>query len=372
MLEHDQVDGTSSSASCIASTGNQFCGTVAETNKDLSSAVSTGRVSSGAESNCFRSAQLSADGSTILTYNEDLRMRTYVLPVDLLAPHEQTQELKPYTTSRPKKILTSSVYPHYSLADPSTTLILAAAVDVPISLVNALDYDYKHASYPWFNQMTEEPITPQSLLFTSSGTRFVAGAKERLAVFDVERPNEEPMLSFTTRKSKRARTAYGEHETPLGGILSALSANPMNDLLAVGTTQRQVGIWAASGAGEKVTGFSIRDDTEPHVAGSGVTQLAWSSCGNYMFVAERVSDAILVYDIRQGKRLCALTGRRASTLQRMSFELVTSSDGGCDIWAGGTDGRTRIWRSVTDKTETIEPSSEFHAHQGQCRCTINP
>jgi len=363
--EQDRGDGSLLSASCIASTGQQFCGTVAETNKDFLQAVSHGRVSSGAESNCFRSAQLSADGSTILTYNEDLRMRTYVLPVDLLASHERMQELLPYTTSRPRKVLTSCLYPHYSLVDPSTTLLLAACVDIPISLVNAFDHDYKHATYPWFNQMTEEPITPHSLSFTSNGTRFVAGAKERLAVFDVQRPNEGPVLSFTTRKSKRARAAYGEHETPLGGILSALSASTENDILAVGSTERQVGMWAASGAGEKVTAFSIRDDTEPRIDGCGVMQLAWSSCGNYLVVAERMSDAILVCDVRQGKRLCALTGRRARTMQRMSFDLVTSSDGGCDVWAGGTDGRMRIWRSVANKADLVEPTVEFAAHQGE-------
>ena len=355
---------------CIASTGESFCGTVANTNLDLDFAPTHGRIPPGAESNCFRSADLSADGSTVLTLNEDQRLRSFVLPPDLLDEHDSLQCLEPQSIARPTKTLTSALYPGFSLANTGTTIALQACNDLPIRLVNILDFSYTHATYPWVNASTEAWIAPHSLLFSSDGLHFVAGTKEKLAVFDVSRDGEGPVTGTSTRKSQKSRRAWGEHETPLSGIVTALSLSRNNEVLAAGTTGREIGLYAAGGMGEKVTSFSIRDDLEAGANGAGVTQLSWSSCGNYLFVAERKSDAILIYDIRQGQRLSWLRGRKADTSQRLSFDLLQTSDSGHDIWAGGTDGKVRIWRDVTRSEDVVDPDAVFPAGIG--RSTSSP
>jgi len=350
---------------CIASTGESFCGTVANTNIDLDSAPTHGRTQPDAESNCFRSAELSADGSTVLTLNEDQRLRTFVLPPDLLDEHDNLQCLPPQSTARPTKTLTVALYPGFSLANTGTTIALQACNDLPIRLVNTLDFTYTHATYLWVNASTEAWIAPHSLLFSSDGSRFVAGAKEKLAVFDVSRDGGGPVTSFSTRKSQKSRRAWGEHETPLSGIVTALSLDRTNVVLAAGTTGREVGLFAAGGMGERITSFAVRDDREAGANGAGVTQLSWSSCGNYLFVAERKSDAILIYDIRQGRRLSWLRGRKADTLQRLSFDLLETPNAGHDIWAGGIDGKVRIWRDVTRSDEVADPDAVFPAGIGR-------
>lgn len=65
---------------CIASTGKTFCKSIAACHpegKDDNGGTHRYRVDD--ESNCFRSAQLSADGSTVVTYSEDLVYRSFIL-----------------------------------------------------------------------------------------------------------------------------------------------------------------------------------------------------------------------------------------------------------------------------------------------------
>lgn len=65
---------------CIASTGEAFCKSIAACHpegKDDNGSTRRYRVDD--ESNCFRSAQLSADGSTVVTYSEDLVYRSFIL-----------------------------------------------------------------------------------------------------------------------------------------------------------------------------------------------------------------------------------------------------------------------------------------------------
>lgn len=65
---------------CIASTGKTFRKSIAACHpekRDDNGGAHRYRVDD--ESNCFRSAQLSADGSTVVTYSEDLVYRSFIL-----------------------------------------------------------------------------------------------------------------------------------------------------------------------------------------------------------------------------------------------------------------------------------------------------
>jgi hypothetical protein len=232
-------------------------------------------------------------------------------------------------------------------------------------LTNALDLSYTHASYTWQNPLTEAYISPSSLLFIDN-TRFIAGTKDNIALFDIE-VGGGPVNEHPTRKGRKARKLYGADTAGIGGIVSSLALSGDN-ILAAGTYNRQIGLFENAGQGETVAAFDLNfnDAEDSLLRGNGVSQLAWSSCGNYLFVAERQSDALLVYDIRHtGQRLSYVTGRCALTTLKLSFDVASNPEGKIDIWAGGTDGKIRVWCDVTSREGRIEPDYALHASHGE-------
>ncbi|THZ80818.1 hypothetical protein D6C88_06425, partial [Aureobasidium pullulans] len=158
----------------------------------------------------------------------------------------------------------------------------------------------------------------------------------------------------------------------IGGIVSSLALSGDN-ILAAGTYNRQVGLFENAGQGETIAVFDLKfnDAEDSLLRGNGVSQLAWSPCGNYLFVAERQSDALLVYDIRHtGQRLSYVTGRCALTTLKLSFDVASNSEGKHDIWAGGTDGKVRVWCDVTSREGRIEPDYALHASHAAVSNTI--
>lgn len=205
---------------------------------------------------------------------------------------------------------------------------------------------------------------PHSLAFTTDGTHFVAGGMNAMAVFDLERSGEGPIEHHKTRKSVRARKMYGQTGIEISGLISTLAIEPSSRLLAAGTTNRQIALFAAEGSGENISSFdlSVEGEREDGLWGNGVNHMKWSGDGRYLFIAERQSDALLVYDIRvTGKRLGCAKGRRANTTHRLGFDLMDVPGQGVDVWAGGTDGMVRIWKDTTSKEGSIEPDIEFKA-----------
>ncbi|KAH0382438.1 hypothetical protein KCU92_g6205, partial [Aureobasidium melanogenum] len=355
---------------CVASTGDTYCCTVDEAHPgwaDQTRGLAT-RADKN-ESNCFRHALMSADGTAVVTYNEDLILRTFAVPL----AHSDTEpaQLTPYCSApSPSKLTSLALHPAFDVTNPATTLLLTTQPDLPIRLTNALDFAYIHASYTWQNPLTEAYIAPSSLLFVDNN-HFVAGAKDSLAVFDIHN-QDTPIFECPTRKGRKARKLYGADNTGIGGIVSSLALSSDN-LLAAGTYNRQVGLFDNAGQGESVAAFdlSYNDADDKLLKGNGVSQLAWSPCGNYLFVAERQSDSLLVYDIRHtGQRLSHLSGRNALTTLKLSFDFASDTNGKIDIWAGGTDGKVRIWRDITSREGRIDPDLALHASHAAVSNTI--
>lgn len=150
------------------------------------------------------------------------------------------------------------------------------------------------------------------------------------------------------------------------GIVSALSVNS-EGIVAAGTFTRDVGLYSDAGRGECISVFSLNRDTSApeYVHGSGITQTAWSPDGRYLYVAERMSDGISVFDIRvTGKRLAALRGRQAMTNQRLNIDVVSVANDH-EIWAGGTDGVVRVWENPHLAENEMYPTSQREAHTGR-------
>ncbi|KAJ5506869.1 hypothetical protein N7453_005826 [Penicillium expansum] len=302
----------------------------------------------------FKSAEWTPDGTTLLTDSADHSIRTWILPPDLLEDRP-IHQISPYSTlPSAEPTYATAIYPFYNLQDPSTTLF-------PLIL----------ASYSLVNPMTEAFITPHSMIYPSTmgGTHFLTGSDSLICLFDVSRTGAQgPVSSMPTIPSKRKQIVGGG--IGMKGIVSALALNPSGDgILAAGTFTRHVGLYSSNGSGELLGTFSVaKTNANRDIGGRGVTQLVWSPCGRYLYVVERKSDGILVYDVRvTGQLLGHLRGRKAYTNQRMKIDVVSSGpDGSHEIWAGGTDGFMRVWRSPEHCTGGKDPDWEFKVHDVQC------
>ena len=361
------INSTSLDPKCIASTGDSFSKSVLKCHAALDSIAQEHDRYNSSESNLFRGAQFSSDGTTIVTHSEDQSLRTFLLPTSLLKEIEQPHALKAYSSlPSPSPIQSYAIYPAFKLEDPSTTVVLSAAKDLPISLNNVLDYETVHATYPLTHKLTEALISPSSLQWTSSGTHFIAGSKDRISIFDASRTSADPVIFHQTAPGRLGRHLHtARSEGGCRGIVNALSVS-RDGVLAAGTLQRQVALYSNEGSGECVTSFSVA--TQPSdgdtVKGTGITQLAWSPDGTYLLIAERQGDCIQVYDVRNLlKRVSVLNDRKASTTQRLGMDVLHTA-GGYEVWAAGTDGYVRMWSHAGAKEGKQESDAAFKAHNG--------
>lgn len=309
----------------------------------------------------LRAVSVLVCAQSLLTANQHTAHR----PADLLS-EPTNHALAPYA-SLPQQVYAYAPHPLFSLSDTSSTLVLSSFRDLPLRLHNALAFDAGIvASYSQINPLTEEYILTHSLIWTSAGTHFMTGSEHQLSVFDVSRDGGGPVTRHFAGSSKyKAKNALGG----MRGIVSALDIS-CEGYLAAGTFARNVALFGDEGRGECFSCFSVagfRDEDEK-IGGSGITQVKWSPCGRYLYVAERKSDGVLVYDIRvAGKRLGWLAGRKANTNQRMGMDVIATAEGH-EVWAGGTDGKVRVWTNATDAEGEQGPGFEWQAHEGRKSC----
>ncbi|KAE9371386.1 WD40 repeat-like protein [Stipitochalara longipes BDJ] len=372
------MEQISKAPSLVASTSDTYCCSIADSRTRESRLQDVPSQEQGAnpigsmkdeerESNYFKSSQWSPDGTCLLTSAADNTIRSFILPPTLLELSSPIT-LTPYTIhTHPTSINCLTSYPLFNLSDPTTTLYLSTGVDLPIRLTNALSpVPTPISSYPLISPTTEAYYTPSSLLWSSTG-HFLAGTDCLIALFDVSRNGEGPVSRMPTIPSKRHKMKGGG--VGMRGIVSALSMQPSSEneeagMLAAGTWTRWVGLYDMGGMGGTVATWSIAEaaDKDAGIGGTGVTQTAWSPCGRYLFVVERKSQGVLVYDVRvTGKLVTWLEGREAETNQRLGID-VFGPEKGTEIWAGGTDGVVRVWEGVGMTGGAQERSWEWRAH----------
>ena len=106
--------------------------------------------------------------------------------------------------------------------------------------------------------------------------------------------------------------------------------------------------------------------------GDGVSSLKWSPCGKYLYVAERSSDVLLIYDVRNfSLSLGYCAGRKALTRQKLGFDIWNAGASPYDIeglshevWAGGTDGMIRVWRDPYMREGAVEADDVVSVDDG--------
>ncbi|KAF2084413.1 WD40 repeat-like protein, partial [Saccharata proteae CBS 121410] len=319
----------------------------------------------------FKGAQWTPDGQCLVTSAEDWVLRTFVLSPDILTPKTEDEtglipQINPWTSQqRPQLIRDFAVYPGFNLQDLNTTLVLSSTNDQPIRLGNVMDPNQStYAHYPLIWATTEEYIGPTALTFTSDGNRFITGSKNLIAAFDVSRPNEQPIMQY--------RTDLSGASVRTKGVVSSFAISSQSTL-AAGTFNRAVIIYGDEGfASEPMATFSLATklaQPNPLGSGNGVSSMAWSPCGRYLYVSERKSECVHLYDIRGlGRRLASLV-RPAETAQQTNVDVVETM-AGYEIWAGGSDGMVRMWENPSLKEGRIEADTCFEAHDGSVTSTI--
>ncbi|KIW06913.1 uncharacterized protein PV09_02582 [Verruconis gallopava] len=321
-----------------------------------------------------RTGQWSADGTCIVHVNANNSIETMVLPEDLL-DNETRHDLKPYSIyNSADPIYATALYSHFVLSDPRTTLVLCATRDTPIQLRNALDYNRGvYATYSWCDPNTEAVITPRSLVFTADATHFVAGGQAQFAVYDVNFPSSKAISVRKTSRSRYATKAFGDPRLNATAPSSHIAAVDISseDILALGTNTRHVALYANHGLGDLITSFRL---PSPRLGtacgGKGITQIRWSADGTYLFIAERQSDTIELFDVRQsGKQLSWLSGRRADVNFQLSFDVVPTLHG-LEIWGGGVDGRLRMWSNPEQQEGNVKFTQEWHVHDDPVCSTL--
>lgn len=252
----------------------------------------------------------------------------------------------------------------FDLQDPSTTLILSSQRDHPIRLNSALAVPLV-ASYPLVNPTTEAFVSPHALLFTADGSRFLAGSESLLSIFDISRPGEGPVGCLRTGRKRGTNLAVSGMS--MTGILSALAIEQRSGILAAGAFNRHVGLYDSGGQGDCVGVFCVEGtEADLQIGGSGVTQVIWSPCGRYLYIVERKSEGVMIYDIRKtGQLLGWLEGRKALTNQRLGVHMSSPSGAASqEVWAGGTDGMIRAWRNPHEGEGAQRVCFELHGHNG--------
>ncbi|KAF9696224.1 hypothetical protein EKO04_005980 [Ascochyta lentis] len=349
---------------------------------------------------CIQEAQLSPDGTCIFTSGYDRAFSVYPIGTDILES-TATRPLKPYAQFKSADpIWAFAANPLFNLQDPSSTHVLVSRRDRYITLHNAL-WDVSStnvaselpsspinihtplAAYKLINHLNEAVTAPLSLAYSPSGTHFFAGGQNSIATFDLTN-TDDPIHTIPTIPSRRNKLKGGGRG--FKGYISALSISPPTStssegLLAAGSRTRYIGIYDSLSGGEithfslpgTVDGKKLRNANLAHVMGDGVSSLKWSPCVRYLYVAERQSDVLLIYDVRNfSLALGYCAGRRALSKQKLGFDVWNAGaspyDVECvahEVWAGGTDGKVRVWKDPYTKEGAVEADEVVDIEDGE-------
>ncbi|KAK3352651.1 WD40-repeat-containing domain protein [Lasiosphaeria hispida] len=344
----------------------------------------------------FKSVQWSADGTALFTSSSANRICTFVLPETLLEPRQEPTRLKAQgTLVLGESTSAIAPCPYFALENPSTQVILTASNDHPIHLHYAFPQPLSPdssdtapnpsatqppplSSFRLIKHETEAYLPITSLIWPAPGTHFIAGTTNRIAIYDVSRPDamkSEPLLTIATIPSTR-HISKG-NGIGMRGTVSALAAQVREQgdagLVAAGTWTRHLGLYDLQRAGACVATWGVSGAAaEVGVGGRGVVQTVWSPCGRYLVVNERGASGLLVYDLRGTNKLLAhLAGRDGDTNQRLSCDVFpgTESVGGFEVWAGMKNGGVAVWDGVGNQEGAVAPSWDWKAHESSIGST---
>lgn len=177
-----------------------------------------------------------------------------------------------------------------------------------------------------------------------------------ISVFDLNR--REPLYNLRTIPSRK----HTYSTQTMKGIVSTMGISPDQGILAAGTFSSSVGLYDQEGSGDVIAIFSLAEKHENVFSQKGVTDIRWSHCGTYIYIAERKDDKISMWDVRKlfGK-VANLTGRDANTVQRLGIDSYLGEGGREVVVGGGLDGKVELWDVHMD----TNPINKWQAHNGE-------
>lgn len=343
---------------------------------------------------CIIDAELSPDGSCIFT--SDYNRLFCVYPVNQsLSTSPSTCSLEPYARFvSTEPIWAFAADPAFKFSDSSTTNVLISRRDKFITLHNALwdmsqqsvpiepttpiDISTTLASYKLINHNTEAVTAPSSLVFSPTSTHFFAGTHSAIFMFDMDNCDLPSQTFRTSRTTKLAGGGRGWK----GGI-SALINGPSSSpgIIAAGSRTRHISLYDTHSTDE-ITYIALPGSLNGHpyrcgsafdsLIGDGITSMKFSPDGTYLYVAERNTDGILIYDMRKSElALGYCVGRKALTNhQKFGFDIWSAGQGsGHEVWAGGTDGCVRVWRNAYAKEGAVQADEVIKIGDGDVPVT---
>ncbi|KAJ1953480.1 hypothetical protein IWQ62_005982 [Dispira parvispora] len=343
----------------VASTGSTYCHSVATVLNHTLPPWNRphGTRQHTSENDYFCQGHWSSDGSLLLTSSYDRCLRVFQYPETVwnsrTSPSSEIPEplgWEPFLCLRESEgIVDCQWYPLANGYDPSTWCVLTTTRDHPLHLWDVYTGQLR-ASYRTENDR-EEILNSYAVAFNLDGTKVCAGCDNHLLLFDVNRPGREcTRIPITpTRRSRQGQK----------GIISSIHFNPdKSGLYALGTFSNSVGLY---------------DSRDHHLhylkkppGGSGVTQVQFSPCGYYLYVATRTKQTIYCWDIRQTGRWIYDIDRPMRTNQRIYFDMDPSGR----YLATGHDsfGNVAVHALETYAGDTvplaIEPRSTIFKSQG--------
>jgi hypothetical protein len=270
------------------------------------------------------------DGGSFVSITEDLGIRLFIAPSDLL--QKEKQDLSPFIRSyqyAPISAfclhLSASIYNGFCGS-------LLATNNLPLKLLNLIPNDEgKSQLIKTFNiqdQHTERYNKIFSLTFTSD-VQFLAGGSKSVYLFDINR--NDPLLTIPTSN----------------GITSCLTVSN-SDLLPsgtffTGTFSNKVQMHDPNGT--VVNSVSLEK-------GNGISQIIESINGRYLFCISRNSSSIKMLDLRMGLLPAGELESFSSRNQRITGEMFPDSKG---LLVGTSDGFLNWYRDSELGLPSIDP-----------------
>eukprot|EP00308_Calcidiscus_leptoporus_P009166 CAMPEP_0119374216 /NCGR_PEP_ID=MMETSP1334-20130426/30008_1 /TAXON_ID=127549 /ORGANISM="Calcidiscus leptoporus, Strain RCC1130" /LENGTH=462 /DNA_ID=CAMNT_0007392223 /DNA_START=78 /DNA_END=1466 /DNA_ORIENTATION=- len=286
--------------------------------------------------NCLKGVKWSPDGACLLTASEDQKLRLFELPQSTVqgqvdSGEHATGELRStLCVNEGDSIYDYCWYPLMDSAAPVTCCFVSTARDHPIHMWDAYDGSLR-ATYTARNHL-DEVASAFSVAFEPTGNRFYCGFERAVRIFDISRPG----LAVETRATSKSRRSHEGQR----GIISCIHFSPdYSGLYAAGSFAGSTGLYVENAPGliALLGGHT-----------GGVTQVRFSHDGLYLFTAARCDGRILLWDARNTCQVLASFERRASTNQRIGFDLSADSRG---LITASQDGRVLVY----DCTQPEQP-----------------
>ncbi|XP_064796478.1 telomerase Cajal body protein 1-like [Oncorhynchus masou masou] len=297
--------------------------------------------------NYLKGCKWAPDGLCILTNSADNVLRVYNLPPEIYSYNwDLLTEMSPVLKmAEGDTIYDYCWYPKMSSLDPDSCFIASSSRDNPVHIWDAFYGDLR-ASFRPYNHL-DELTAAHSLCFSPDGSQLYCGFDKTVRVFYTDRPG---------RDCEERPTVVKKQGQGQSGIISCMAFSPCQSVYACGSYSRTAGL------------YSCQDGSQlallPPRHHGGITHLAFSPDGHYLYTGGRKDPEILCWDLRDPGKILFSLKRNVATNQRIYFDLDPS---GRYLLSGDTEGVVSVWDTLTappdGNQELLQPQLHFQAHR---------